>query len=1076
MSLTNRYLYLKMISEVSTLKAAERVEDIHIKYKNITRYAVVTKDGSKYIDNDTVFHLILDLAIDGVDEQDKDIIIEVFNKANAKYAEKNDRTFFYLCKEELDTFWNSMANSIHKLVYANFVCDTSRFLFDTIHKTELWEKMENHFANRIFSESATIDVLKKLTREKAIDSENTLLIMGQKAFVIYTEALSALQNLHTFSQKFPNRRCILRIVSSWKIKDLRAWRLFQNEFTEAVQVSLKNENKWGDDWSNWISKNNYTTIGIEEFTLPSESPKMESSRFIFVPDVQITKDWFEFPLQMDYECVWLYSRTREKIYPLSQAIYLITQKLAGDVSGMENMLMIPNRQNQELLSYKQRLINEMKQLEGEFVPAKKIDDFIEKFKQDPFYKKHCNSTALSMCRSRKFDDFITSSEFSIFVNNLEKDPMDAGIVGQRIINFLGIDKPYFTIQKIEVWKVRYVCMYRLFCFFMYKEPGIQTAALSAWTMNITAFEINNMDDFENMRRELERALDISNREKNQEIMKFASERMLKLSKLRNQRLKMDKIQTEDAKQEKVKIETAKTGKIQKEDDNLLLIKNKDSEDFEIEKTENEMKETREKLFEKQQKLIESLKTEISENNKISTAKYDRIKEELQDRKLHVENIRRETNNQMEIYAKQIEGAIKDNEKLKESYIIRGTRINELQLDLKKARENAKTERNRANNCSEKLEEANKNVTNLKKELKDLQLDMKNELKEKKLMETNWKEAKIQVAKLENKLHRSETLRKEEIESIKYEKEDLEVQLARKSERILEFEESSDNQSIEHARKLSEFMNENEQLKLRIDEITESSAVLLSQNQDQKDIRIKELEMRLNMLETWYRAGIDYFNSSLIPIQSIFPIPNSPSVSIPERCQLVENKMKQYQEIIESNCDKWIDCVDISIRRFANVSGRSKSTGLANHEFSKFKKQYQAILNLYRQEYNRIQNDINLKLEDLKNIPRMPQLSNRFLQTYESLLKKQRNFEKVEKNKPVGWINQIVEENEEKELEDLECLICACDMDENDERLTKCSNCHRKYHNHCLSDWLKTNSICPVCRKSLPDPESFPSLY
>lgn len=44
---------------------------------------------------------------------------------------------------------------------------------------------------------------------------------------------------------------------------------------------------------------------------------------------------------------------------------------------------------------------------------------------------------------------------------------------------------------------------------------------------------------------------------------------------------------------------------------------------------------------------------------------------------------------------------------------------------------------------------------------------------------------------------------------------------------------------------------------------------------------------------------------------------------------------------------------------------------------------------------------------------------------------------------------------------VECTICLETIDKNDEHTLLCNH---KYHDKCISFWLKNNSSCPICRK------------
>ncbi|CAL2028601.1 unnamed protein product [Caenorhabditis brenneri] len=57
----------------------------------------------------------------------------------------------------------------------------------------------------------------------------------------------------------------------------------------------------------------------------------------------------------------------------------------------------------------------------------------------------------------------------------------------------------------------------------------------------------------------------------------------------------------------------------------------------------------------------------------------------------------------------------------------------------------------------------------------------------------------------------------------------------------------------------------------------------------------------------------------------------------------------------------------------------------------------------------------------------------------------------------------------EELEDKECVICSDDMDSYEGTL-KCEKCKRRYHDRCISKWLKVKRTCPMCNESMLDEE------
>jgi E3 ubiquitin-protein ligase BIG BROTHER-like protein len=45
----------------------------------------------------------------------------------------------------------------------------------------------------------------------------------------------------------------------------------------------------------------------------------------------------------------------------------------------------------------------------------------------------------------------------------------------------------------------------------------------------------------------------------------------------------------------------------------------------------------------------------------------------------------------------------------------------------------------------------------------------------------------------------------------------------------------------------------------------------------------------------------------------------------------------------------------------------------------------------------------------------------------------------------------------------DCCICKCDYEDGDELIIlKCDKSHN-FHDECLTQWLKINKVCPMCR-------------
>ncbi|CAI5449253.1 unnamed protein product [Caenorhabditis angaria] len=232
---------------------------------------------------------------------------------------------------------------------------------------------------------------------------------------------------------------------------------------------------------------------------------------------------------------------------------------------------------------------------------------------------------------------------------------------------------------------------------------------------------------------------------------------------------------------------------------------------------------------------------------------------------------------------------------------------------------------------------------------------------------------------------------------------------------------------------------------------------VSEDANRKENENIELKMRNNELEQNVKSLSEKLNENqkyigFLESNMSYGIP--PGLSLQQNHKPISNedKMKEYEKIMKIDFGSSLDSMTRIVNKFKEI----KSKG--NSEIEIFKEKCLDYVKMVSDEYK----NNNLTAE----IPDIPQpFSLEFMQNYERLLKKGPS--------PVKW-EKIEKKEKEKELEDNECLICFYDM-EFHHRSTKCENCSRKFHKDCVSEWLKLNSICPVCRVSLPDPNEYPTL-
>lgn len=56
---------------------------------------------------------------------------------------------------------------------------------------------------------------------------------------------------------------------------------------------------------------------------------------------------------------------------------------------------------------------------------------------------------------------------------------------------------------------------------------------------------------------------------------------------------------------------------------------------------------------------------------------------------------------------------------------------------------------------------------------------------------------------------------------------------------------------------------------------------------------------------------------------------------------------------------------------------------------------------------------------------------------------------------------------------MHCQICCCDYSDGEK--LRILSCFHDYHVHCIDQWLKDNSTCPICRVNLADKDAIAPL-
>lgn len=161
-----------------------------------------------------------------------------------------------------------------------------------------------------------------------------------------------------------------------------------------------------------------------------------------------------------------------------------------------------------------------------------------------------------------------------------------------------------------------------------------------------------------------------------------------------------------------------------------------------------------------------------------------------------------------------------------------------------------------------------------------------------------------------------------------------------------------------------------------------------------------------------------------------------------------------------------------LREFARNLVEWYSTTKANH---KERKTAEKQLKEYEKSLDLIENSIkeNLELLSLNVIEGLHEIPDVPMPFSDRVMEKMFEYS--------GEEMLVVEEEEEQKEEKQEipeendgCLICHDELEENDETI-RCDTCSKEYHYHCISKWLKINSICPACSRALKDPNEYPML-
>lgn len=147
---------------------------------------------------------------------------------------------------------------------------------------------------------------------------------------------------------------------------------------------------------------------------------------------------------------------------------------------------------------------------------------------------------------------------------------------------------------------------------------------------------------------------------------------------------------------------------------------------------------------------------------------------------------------------------------------------------------------------------------------------------------------------------------------------------------------------------------------------------------------------------------------------------------------------------------------------------------ANKELQSFKMEHEAYLKALDENILLIEKNRQITRDQLISLPKEPTFSPWLMNKYKDVTEN-RN-QRVPRKHLQANTHQNVQPPPRPppdEISDRECLLCL-EIAEIRGSI-KCFSCSRRYHEDCISPWLRINSTCPTCRKGMLDPKEYPPL-
>ncbi|CAI5449620.1 unnamed protein product [Caenorhabditis angaria] len=241
----------KSIRSLENLTASH-VQAIHIKYNNTLRYQIFTNSAKKFYDNETCLQKSLDVSLDSVRGENRELISLIYEAQNIKLASEAKR-FFYLSEFEMDGLVGQFA---HRFVTGiKFSNDRLENQKDDLHQTTVirWEEIHKSLRD-FFPEQTKYEELFEKIKENLRNRKcakggirgnyvSAIMDILRQAQMNFGRIWNTLKSLTDFQCWNPHRTIQLRILTAIRVDDQKTWHLFSEEVLEALKCVLRAEKR-----------------------------------------------------------------------------------------------------------------------------------------------------------------------------------------------------------------------------------------------------------------------------------------------------------------------------------------------------------------------------------------------------------------------------------------------------------------------------------------------------------------------------------------------------------------------------------------------------------------------------------------------------------------------------------------------------------------------------------------------------------------------------------------------------------------------------------------------------------------